>query len=168
MSYVIPRVVVITVKGLIVSWPAAVCATALFIYLSTARVMLLRTEPPPEFCESGPDWSPERREAEQRLASAYWESARDSVQWRYRFGEALPSNPPPEFALDPETARDMNLHDTPANRLRYWRRFTEIWRTPNAWRQSHKWDTSWLRRALVWMRDETGAFVAHLFGFDSQ
>jgi hypothetical protein len=162
----IPKVVLITVKGLLVTWPAAVCAAGLFIYFSTPSVMRLRTEPPADFCESGPDLSQESREAEERLASAYWASAANLVQWRYRYGESLPSNPPPEFAIDPQTARESNLQDTPANRLRYWLKFRQIWLTPKAWRRSHQWDTSWVRGALVWVRDAAGELVVHAFGFD--
>ena len=160
----IPKVVLIAFKGLIVTWPAFVCAVGLFIYLSTPIVLRLRIEPPAEFCQS--ELSQERHEAEERLASAYWRSGRSLVQWRYRFGDSLPLNPPPEFAIDPGTARESNLQDTPANRLRYWQRFRQLWLTPKAWRRSHQWDTSWVRGALVWLRDATGEFVVHAFGFD--
>jgi len=162
----IPKVVLITVKGLIITWPAAVCAAGLFIYFSTSSVMRLPTEPPAEFCETSPDLSQKSREAEERLASAYWVSARNLVQWRYRFGDSLPSNPPPEFAIDQQTAWQSDLQDTPANRLRYWRKFRQIWLTPKAWRKSHQWDTSWVRGALVGVRDAAGELVVHAFGFD--
>ncbi|PYV25724.1 MAG: hypothetical protein DMG27_08915 [Acidobacteria bacterium] len=109
---------------------------------------------------------PKSREAEERLASAYWVSARNLVQWRYRFGDSLPSNPPPEFAIDQQTAWQSDLQDTPANRLRYWRKFRQIWLTPKAWRKSHQWDTSWVRGALVGVRDAAGELVVHAFGFD--
>ena len=124
-----------------------------------------RTEPAAEFCESGPGLSQESREAEERLASAYWMSAASLVQWRYRYGESLPSNPPPEFAIDPQTARESNLQDTPANRLRYWSKFRRAWSSPDAWQRSQEWDTSWFLSALVWVRDTTGKLVVEAFGF---
>jgi len=161
----IPKVVLIMVKRLIVTWPAFVCAVGLFIYLSTPIVLRFRIEPPEAFCESGPELSQERHEAEERLASAYWRSGRSLVQWRYRFGESLPSNPPPEFAIDPGTTGESNLQDTPANRLRYWSKFRRAWSSPDAWQRSQEWDTSWFLSALVWVRDTTGKLVVEAFGF---
>ena len=104
-----------------------VCAVGLFIYLSTPIVLRFRIEPPEAFCESGPELSQERHEAVERLASGYWRSGRSLVQWSYRSGDSLPSNPPPEFAIDPGTTGESNLQDTPANRLRYWSKFRRAW-----------------------------------------
>jgi hypothetical protein len=162
----LPRIVLIAAKGLLATWATAVFAVCVFMYLSIPSVMRLRVEPPAAFSECSPGLRPEGCEAEGRLASAYWARTVGFVEWRYKFGASLPIDPPPEFALDAQTARDGGLEDTPANRLRYWRRLRQVWTRPETWEKSYEWNMGWVRSALVWMRDATGRFVVKELGFD--
>jgi hypothetical protein len=115
----------------------------LFVYRSTNVVMRLRPEPPPEFFELRAERNAERREAEERLARAYWDRAVQFVQWRYTYGSSLPDEPPPEFTVDVQGFPGA-LANAPATRARYWQRIRKVWNLPQAWRKTIAWDTNWL------------------------
>lgn len=64
----------------------------------------MRLASTPEFFDDHPKWGFRRREAEHRLALAYWKRAVTVVQRDYFYGVALPEHPPPEFEVDLNTA----------------------------------------------------------------
>ena len=117
---------------------------SLFVYRSTRPQMRLPAEPPANFLVGRPDWSAKRREAEQRLARAYWDCAVTVVQWRYAYGSILPPTPPAEFRVDAGTLPKAAA--APESRDYYWQRLREVW--PVAWKEVYGWETGWFFEPL--------------------
>ena len=69
-------------------------------YLSIPTRMELVSTPPSEFLQARSEWNAKQREAEARLARAYWDCAFVTLQWKYPYGVSLPEKPPAEFQVD--------------------------------------------------------------------
>ena len=114
-----------------------------FIYKSVARVMVLRPEPPAEFLDVKSGWSEKQRQAEDKLARAYWETARKFSRASHHFGDRLPDDPPGEFSVEAKSYPSV-LEPASAARARYWRNLDKVWHNPNAWETTYEWHTGWL------------------------
>jgi hypothetical protein len=93
---------------------------------------------------------------DQKIAWAYWESARMDIQWKYPHGQTLPPDPPQEFRVD---AKALGPGATdPATRQLYWRRLRSVWYTPETWERKYVFDMNWasdpLGAAGTWLREE--------------
>jgi hypothetical protein len=105
----------------------------------------LSADPPAEFLAARPEWDAQRREAEQRIAQAYWDCAVKVLQWHYPYGLSLPATPPEEFQIDAKTQPEPAAVN-PGSRDFYWQRLREVW--PRAWQEVHSWDLGWLSELL--------------------
>lgn len=128
---------------------------ALFVYLSTRPMMRLQADAPPEFLGPSAVARFNRRQAEDRVARAYWDCAVSLVQWEHTYGTPLPEYPPDDFRIDVKTyGSDAASQPT---RLRYWNKLRETWLLPISWRQSREWSTAWLtepvHKAVNWLGD---------------
>lgn len=130
-------------------WVMAIALGLGLAYILTRPVMRLRSDPPAGFFEVRRDWDAKRRAAEEQLARAYWETALNSVQWRYSYGTSLPDNPPPEFKLEEKSWQGGVSEPAAATRARYWRQLRRVWVSPQTWEKSYEWDTERLRRSLL-------------------
>jgi hypothetical protein len=120
--------------------------SGLFVYKSVRPVMRLRDDPPAEFFDAQPKWTAARRQAEARLARAYWTCAVRLSQGQYSYGERLPDEPPPGFSIDPKA--NPAVEETPAAaRARYWRNLQKVWLQPGVWRRLYEWHTDWFFRS---------------------
>ncbi len=116
-----------------------------FVYKSFSLVMMLRPDPPAEFLVPDPNWSAKERAAEERLARAYWETARRLSRSVHAFGTRLPSEPPAAFSVDPSEYPNV-AEPASAARARYWRNLHKVWNDPRAWKRTYEWHTSWFFR----------------------
>ena len=114
----------------------------LFVYKSFSSVMQLRPDPPAEFLDPRPDWTRKQREAEDRLARAYWATARKLSRSVYGYSDRLPADPPATFSVD-ERAFPSLVEPAAAARARYWRNLHKVWNHPGAWKNTYEWHTSW-------------------------
>ena len=114
-----------------------------FVYKSTARVMVLRPRPPAEFLDVKQHWTDQQRQAEDRLARAYWETARTISRTTHPYGNRLPDDPPGVFSVDAMSYPSL-VEPAPAARARYWRNLQKIWNNPAAWESIYQWHTGWL------------------------
>ena len=114
----------------------------------------LRADMPPAFFSADASLT-QKRGLEQRIASAYWESAQVDVQWKYPYSHPLPVEPPPEFKVDVEALGP--AASDPATRALYWHRLQQVWYSPEAWNKDYEWDWNWasdpLANAGAWLRD---------------
>ena len=121
---------------------AGLLVIGFFVYLLTRPTLRLRVDLPPDFLAAS-DSSPQEKQAtEEKVARAYWYCVVTVIQRKYKFGDPLPLNPPPEFRIImpnlPKGAAD------PDTRLRYWHRLQHIWYLPSTWRKESGWDLHWL------------------------
>ena len=116
---------------------------ATFVYKSVDRVMVLRPEPPAEYLDVQSTWTEKQRKAEDKLARAYWETARKISLVSHHFGDRLPDDPPGEFSVDAKSYPSV-LEPASAARARYWRNLDKVWTNPNAWETTYTWHTGWL------------------------
>lgn len=114
-----------------------------FLYKSIAQVMVLRPEPPAEFLGVKSSWTPKQREAESRMARAYWETARTISRNTHGFTDRLPADPPEVFSVDAKSYPSL-VESAPAARVRYWRNLQKVWNNPQAWHTTYQWHTGWL------------------------
>ncbi len=113
-----------------------------FVYKSTALVMVLKPDPPAGFFEEKANWTPAQRQAQERLARAYWDTARKLSRSVYVYGDRLPEDPPDTFAVD-EKAYPSAGEPSSVARARYWRNLQKVWNSPEAWKRTYEWHTSW-------------------------
>ena len=113
---------------------------SLFVYHSTRPRMRLTSDPPAQFLVARPEWDAKRREAEQRLARAFWDCAVKVIQRRYNYGSILPPTPPAEFRIDLR-ALPKGAAAPPESRDYYWKRLRVVW--PVAWKKVYGWDADW-------------------------
>jgi len=113
----------------------------LIFYKSFRMVMHLRSDPPAKFLNVGEKWTPQQREAEERLARAYWNRAVD-VSRMFPYGSPLPDNPPDGFSVDTK-AYPSGVDSAAAAKLRYWRNLKQVWYLPDAWKTSYEWHMDW-------------------------
>ena len=128
---------------------------AVVAYFAIPTRMELVSTPPVEFLQARPEWDAKRREAEARLARAYWDCAIVTLQWKYPYGIPLPENPPAEFQVDVRVFADaMKL--APQSRNRYWQRLGEVWRLRQSWHEVRVWDFDWFTSPLKFWRKVIG------------
>lgn len=116
----------------------------LVVYKSFRTVMHLGDSPPAQFFNVSEKWTAEQREAEDRLARAYWARA-VNVSRMHPYGSRLPDKPPETFNVDVK-AYPSAVESATAARLRYWRNLQEVWYLPDAWETSYEWHMDWLFR----------------------
>lgn len=116
----------------------------LLVYKSFRTVMHLGDDPPAQFFNVNEKWTPKQREAEERLARAYWSRAVD-VSRMYPYASRLPDEPPDTFNVDVE-AYPSAVESAARARLRYWRNLRDVWFLPEAWKTSYEWHMDWLFR----------------------
>jgi hypothetical protein len=121
----------------------AISLAGAFIYKSVAQVMILRSGPPAEFLDVKSTWTGKQRKSEDKLARAYWETARTISRASYHFGDRLPDDPPGAFSVDAKDYPSV-LEPASAARERYWRNLGRVWNNPNAWETIYQWHTGWL------------------------
>jgi len=121
---------------------------AVVALLSRQARMQLLSEPPGAFVAPLPEWQAPRRQAEQRLARAYWACVVNGLQFRYSYGSALPEVAPEEFRINPMTLPDRSVATEQARDF-YWQRLRKLW--PYAWRRIYVWDTNWWPRFLQYL-----------------
>jgi hypothetical protein len=122
---------------------------SVFAYLSVQPRVQLAADPPAQFLAARPDWNAKQREAQQKIARAYWDRVVTAVQWRYTYGSTLPLTPPEEFRIVSPSLPSAAA-DTSESRDFYWQRLREVW--PYAWKQVYVWDTQWLSRYIQHLR----------------
>lgn len=126
----------------------------LFIVASYQGKYHLRSEMPAAFFAENSRSSSSARD--KQIAGAYWKVARAEIQWRYGYGQVLPTDPPPQFQIDD---RSLGVTADPSARLLYWRRLQEIWYLPEAWTKDYGWDFTWvadpLTSAASWLKEQT-------------
>lgn len=135
----------------------AILAAGLFVYLSFQPVYRLRAAMPPEFAESAGSLRPPQRDAEERIAQAYWMCAVTGIQSQYGYGRQLPPDPPEEFQLTAQPG--VNAAEAAAARGRYWRKLRQLWYVPTIWDKTYHWDFSWLSESLT----EVGRWTGELW-----
>src|SRR5260370_31729053 len=105
-----------------------VIALVLLVLVSYRPKYHLRADMPAAFF-SAADANPNQKHGvEQRIASAYWESAQMDVQWKDPYSHPLPQEPPPEFKIDAPALRPAASYQ-PARAL-YWHRSQHVWYSP--------------------------------------
>jgi hypothetical protein len=105
----------------------------------------LKTEMPAVFSED--DLASKKSSLDQKIADAYWRSARTEVQWRYPYASPLPPDPPAVFQVDERTLGE--AASDPATRLFYWHRLQKVWYSPEIWQKEYGWDFSWIGDPLA-------------------
>ena len=130
-----------------------VIPAAIFLYASIGSHKRLNAEMPAEFVDVIPKASLARQAEEERLAHEYWNCALNVIQWKYTYGSPLPGAPPVGFQVD---AGIIPKGDSESSaKLRYWQRLQKIWNSPNSWKSTIEWSTSWLSnpisRFLSWL-----------------
>jgi hypothetical protein len=120
----------------------ALLFVGLFCYVSTRPTYRLSVDMPPQFRDAPASWPPQKREAEEKVARAYWYCAVTEIQPKYGFGEPLPLNPPPEFTIiTPGLAKGATDSET---RLRYWHKLQQSWYLASTWTKVQTWNFQWL------------------------
>lgn len=113
-----------------------------FIVMSFAPVMQLSSSPPPEFLNAKPSRTPKQHSAEEALARAYWDCARQLSRAMYVYGDRLPNDPPDAFSVS-EKLYPSAVESATAARARYWENLRKVWDNPAAWKRVYEWHTSW-------------------------
>jgi hypothetical protein len=137
-----------------------VIAVVLLLIFSYRPKYHLRSDMPAAFF-SGADSAPgQKRGLEQRIASAYWESAQMDVQWKYPYSHPLPPEPPPEFKIDAPALGP--AASDPATRTLYWHRLQQVWYLPESWDREYEWDWNWASDPMAnvgqWLRERADKF----------
>jgi hypothetical protein len=135
---------------------------ALLMFVSYRPKYHLREDMPDDFFSPSTSDSPQKRAQQEKIASAYWESAQMNIQWKFTHGHPLPADVPAEFSIDARTLGP-GASD-PLARLLYWRRLEEVWSRPETWKKQYEWDWSWVHDPLTsasdWMRDNWNRWFA--------
>jgi len=121
-------------------------------YFAIPTRMELVSTPPSEFLQARAEWDAKRREAEARLARAYWDCALVTVQWKYPPGVNLPEKPPAEFQVNARVLADA-LKSAPQSRDRYWQSLRKVWGLRQSWREVRVWDYGWLKKPFEFWRE---------------
>ncbi len=125
--------------GTIRRWPWVVAAGLIvFLLLSIRSEHQLRSTPTTAFATVQ---SPAEKPDREAWVRAYWECARSTVQYRYAYGEKLPSEPPPEFTPANEQLRSLEAPDV---RRRYWTQLRKDWLERDNWEASYRIDFAWV------------------------
>src|SRR6266446_3082935 len=141
-----------------------VIAVVLLVLFSYRPKYHLRADMPTAFFSAADAPPNQKHSLEQRIASAYWESAQMDVQWKYPYSHPLPPEPPPEFKVDAPALG--SAASDPATRALYWHRLQQVWYSPEAWKKDYEWDWNWasdpLANAGAWLRDRADKlFTVH-------
>jgi hypothetical protein len=141
-----------------------VIAVVLLLIVSYRPTYHLRADMPPGFFSEVNSTPIQKRGLQQRIASAYWESAQMDVQWKYPYAHPLPPDPPPEFKIDAPALG--SAASDPATRALYWQRLQQVWYSPEAWNKEYKWDWNWasdpMANAGQWLHDKADKlFTVH-------
>jgi hypothetical protein len=138
--WIVPRLAMVT--GILLAFTVPVLA----VYLWTVPVMQLQAQPPAEFIDESPNWSPARRGREQDVARAYWQAAVDNLQEKYPFGSELPTDPPSEFDAGKKYLPAGGAKALSETRDHYWQKLRKVWVQRGAWEESSQWDAQWASR----------------------
>jgi hypothetical protein len=105
-------------------------------------VLQLRKDMPADFLPPREAWITPSQAEETKIAQAYWECVKTSVQPKYglRYDLPLPPTPPPEFNVTAERADP--AASSPETRARYWRRLRQVWYLESTWKTVYEWDLS--------------------------
>ncbi len=117
---------------------------ALFLYESVHPVMRLRSNPPSEFVNVTANRKAPVQVEQEVVARSYWNIASEFASGKYAYGDALPVNPPADFAL----SSDQDY----ATRALYWHRFREMWNEQAAWVTAYQFNTDWMDDGLDSLR----------------
>jgi len=135
----------------------AIIALVIVVLISYRPAYRLRSDMPQGFYATAEPCGP-KRPVEQKIACAYWDSARMNIQWKYPRGRPLPVDVPSEFLLDAPALGAAASSDL--TRQLYWHRLQEIWYVPDTWSETYEWQWSWasdpLDSAGQWLRDTIG------------
>src|SRR5260370_16851991 len=123
-----------------------VIAVVLLLIFSYRPKYHLRSDMPAAFFSEANSAPNQKRGFEQRIASAYWESAQMDVQWKYPYSHPLPPEPPAEFKIDAPALGP--AASDPATRALYCHRLQQVWYSPEAWDQEHEGDRGWVSHPL--------------------
>ncbi len=118
-------------------------AIAIVGYFAVPTRMELVSAPPLGFFESNSKWDSKRIEIERRLASAYWDCAVVTIQWKYPYGVSLPEDPPGEFRVEGRALSEAQKL-APQARERYWLRLQRVWHQRQSWHEERIWNLTWL------------------------
>lgn len=120
----------------------AVLLLGIIVYASTRTTYRLRVDTPEEFLTPAASSTEEKRATEDKVARAYWYCVLTAIQPKYRFGESLPLNPPPEFKISaPDLGDDAA---DPATRVYYWQKLLQIWHQAGTWRTERAFNLRWV------------------------
>jgi len=133
----------------------ALFALGLFLYVSYQPRFRLNSAMPADFVDTPLAGSSQHLDPEARIASAYWSSLTNNIQWQYGYGHTLPSDPPPDFTAIHTTG--IASEDT-ATRIRYWHKAQHVWYLPTAWQKQYEWNFNW---TTDWVQN--GAEAMHRF-----
>ena len=130
-----------------------VVVLALLAIISFRPKYHLSTTMPPGFFQADDDSAASH--GQERIAWAYWESARMDIQWKYPHAHPLPQEPPAEFRIE---AKALGPAATdPAIRMLYWHRLQQVWYLPDTWKKEYEWDWGWvgdpITAASQWIKD---------------
>lgn len=119
-------------------WPYVVGTIVIAVLgVSLRPVHSLSSKPPQDFLQVKVG---NHRNAE-AWGRAYWQVARN-VRWKFRYGEALPDDPPAEFRIAEEESLSPSL--AAYVRSTYWYQLRTVWTSSEAWSTSYKLDFSWI------------------------
>ncbi|MGD0129755.1 MAG: pilus assembly protein N-terminal domain-containing protein [Terriglobia bacterium] len=124
----------------------AVTVPVLAVYLWPATVMQLQAQPPAEFIDESPNWSPARRLREHEMARAYWQVAVTNLQGKYPFGSELPTEPPSEFDAANNYLPSGGAKTPSETRDHYWQKLRKIWAQRDSWEETSDRDAQWASR----------------------
>jgi hypothetical protein len=124
----------------------AIAVPVLAVYLWPAPVLQLQAQPPAEFIDESPNWSPSRRDREQEVARAYWQAAVTNLQEKYPFGSELPAQPPSEFDAGKKYLPAGGAKALSETRDHYWQKLRKVWVERDSWQESTDWDAQWASR----------------------
>jgi hypothetical protein len=122
-------------------------AAGIFCFLSYRPRFRITAQMPAEFLDTSHATTKSQRIAEERLASAYWGCVINTIQWKYSYGNRLPSGPPPEFNV---SSGDLASASDVSARERYWQKLQQVWNIPAIWTKQYEWDTGW---TVAWTDD---------------
>jgi len=124
----------------------AIAVPVLAVYLWPTPVMQLQAQPPAEFIDETPNWSPSRRDREQEVARAYWQAAVTNLQEKYPFGSDLPAQPPSEFDAGKNYLPAGGAKALAETRDHYWQKLRKVWVQRDSWQETTDWDAQWASR----------------------
>lgn len=122
----------------------------LVAYASFRTEYRLRETMPTEFFDPSA-LDPSKREAENKIARAYWKCAVTEIQWTYGYAQRLPLDPPPAFVIPKQEGSGPDA----TSRSRYWQKLRSIWGVSAIWEEHYGLSgvslTDSLRSAGAWL-----------------